>query len=648
MKNSILLLLFLFFTIFSYAQVGINTETPNSLSELDVENLQKDGIVIPKGVMVPRMSKADRDRINISDPIYANGLWLYNTDEDCFNYFSRADNKWKSVCGEIGRADFNVVCANSESLGTYMIGQAFNSSNVIKLTIEVTKIGTYEITVPSDNGYYFALNGVFPNTGKYTIYITGNGTPLNTGVYLSKIYNYGDYTGCTVSVSILGDPATYTMSCAISSSADIQTNPTTSTGLFGSYKVAQIVNPSVHYIRMRVNVTALGSWEASTNTVDGLSFSGSGSFTTLGTNYIVLRASGKPTTPYDKTFVISTNSAGGVSLSCNVLLRMTISKKRILSVGENAWSISGTTGVGDMFKNTTNFGELDYSTFKVVTPEIYPTSGAIYGTLVNAANILKYIDPAQPETLCDIVVFAHTNEINTDVVDALINYVRNGGVLLMFNEHMNSFMGNPNISNYQFVQRLFGDNSMVFVGGETQSLYQNYGAVMRLPSIDDPIINGPFGDLRNLYIGEDSGWADFIVTSSLDSRHVEWSYTSADYSVNNLNPTGSPYAGTAATATDGKIYPAGSIFTAGFKAKDYYFFWSGDGGFSAGTTVPGSNYSLPGLLSPSPNYRPIPKPDYGSQTYKFSVYNSQLFANLISWAFYRSEIDGIRKRIATN
>lgn len=647
MKSKILLFVFLSLVTLSYSQVGINTENPNSLAELDIVNIVNQGIVIPKGVMVPRMSEVDRNRINTSDPSYANGLWIYNTDENCFNYFSGATNRWKSVCGEIGKAKFNLICANSEVVGVYKRGQPLNNSNIVKLTVNVTKAGSYEITIPSGNGYFFAVTGIFPETGVFVILANGSGTPLASKTDTAKIYNYGNDMECKVSIQILPDAATYTMSCSISSGTEIQANPNTSTGVFGSYKLGQAVNPTKHFIRMKVNVTTTGSWEASTNSIDGLSFSGAGIFTTLGTNYIVLQASGTPRTQYDKSFVILTNSAGGENTSCTVLLRMTILKKRILSVGSNSWSITGTSGAGNMFKNIANFGEADYSTFKVVTPDMYPTSGSISGLQVNRANILKYIDPSQPNTLCDILVFTHTNEIATDVVEELISYVRNGGVLLMFNEHMNSFMGNNKISNYQFMQRLFGDNSMVFVGGETANIYQLPGAVMKLPSINDPIINGPFGDLRNQFIGEDQGWADFIITSTLDPRHVEWSYNSADYSVNRENPAGSPQNGTSSTATDGKVYPKGSVFTAGFKAKDYNFFWAGDGGFSAGTTDPSNRSAYPVLLTTS-GFRPIAKPNYGSSVNRFAVYNSFLFANLISWAFYQAETDGIRKRFGYN
>ncbi|HCO67537.1 MAG TPA: hypothetical protein DIT04_07260, partial [Dysgonomonas sp.] len=86
-KILMLLSCFLFVTGQIFPQVGINTDNPNSLTELEITNIiDGGGNIIPKGIMVPRMSEADRDKISISDASSANSLLIYNTDEDCYNY----------------------------------------------------------------------------------------------------------------------------------------------------------------------------------------------------------------------------------------------------------------------------------------------------------------------------------------------------------------------------------------------------------------------------------------------------------------------------------------------------------------------------------------------------------------------------------
>lgn len=49
------------------------------------------------------------------------------------------------------------------------------------------------------------------------------------------------------------------------------------------------------FVTVTVDVTRTGTWSYNTGTVKGLSFSGSGAFTTIGQQIIVLKASGKPT-----------------------------------------------------------------------------------------------------------------------------------------------------------------------------------------------------------------------------------------------------------------------------------------------------------------------------------------------------------------
>ncbi|WP_221406870.1 hypothetical protein, partial [Dysgonomonas sp. HGC4] len=68
MKNLFLLLIFSVLMSPLAAQVGINTENPNTLTEFDVRNLLANGTdTIPKGIMIPRMSELQRDQIDVSN-----------------------------------------------------------------------------------------------------------------------------------------------------------------------------------------------------------------------------------------------------------------------------------------------------------------------------------------------------------------------------------------------------------------------------------------------------------------------------------------------------------------------------------------------------------------------------------------------------
>lgn len=78
MKNKFLFL-FLLLTYFVNAQVGVGTLSPNVKSMLDIESVEK-------GVLIPRLTFAQITAINPSSG--ENGLFVYNTDENCINFWN--------------------------------------------------------------------------------------------------------------------------------------------------------------------------------------------------------------------------------------------------------------------------------------------------------------------------------------------------------------------------------------------------------------------------------------------------------------------------------------------------------------------------------------------------------------------------------
>ncbi|HHG84292.1 MAG TPA: hypothetical protein ENJ82_06040 [Bacteroidetes bacterium] len=65
--------------------INLSNSLPGNSALLDVS-------ADDKGILIPRMNTSQRD--NISNP--ANGLIVYNTDDDCINYFTTT---WKNICG---------------------------------------------------------------------------------------------------------------------------------------------------------------------------------------------------------------------------------------------------------------------------------------------------------------------------------------------------------------------------------------------------------------------------------------------------------------------------------------------------------------------------------------------------------------------
>ncbi|MBL7878960.1 MAG: hypothetical protein JNN23_03700, partial [Chryseobacterium gambrini] len=99
-RTLLIVLFFAFENFFSQynGAVGINTSSPNTNSVLDIVSGNSN-----KGILIPRLTETQRNAIVINSA-NDDGLTVYNTTEDCLNYWSLADNEWKSVCGQIGKS----------------------------------------------------------------------------------------------------------------------------------------------------------------------------------------------------------------------------------------------------------------------------------------------------------------------------------------------------------------------------------------------------------------------------------------------------------------------------------------------------------------------------------------------------------------
>src|SRR5450432_512916 len=66
--------------------------------------------------------------------------------------------------------------------GIYATGIALQPSNNVQLGVNVTTIGTYTLSTTVVNGIQFSGSGNFTFTGLQSITLTGNGTPITTGI----------------------------------------------------------------------------------------------------------------------------------------------------------------------------------------------------------------------------------------------------------------------------------------------------------------------------------------------------------------------------------------------------------------------------------------------------------------------------------
>ncbi len=589
-KVLLIAMLFVFGKFFSQTYngaVGINTTTPNSNSVLDVISGNNN-----KGVLIPRLTEAQRNAIVINQSS-DDGLTIYNTTEDCFNYWSFADNEWKSVCGQMGKAVFTIDCSSSKAMGSYIKGKELTNSNYLKITVNVTKPGNYTISGTTANGYNFYGTGVFLNTGTQTIQIPGQGIPQNIQTDNVSLEANGAEVTCTpaISITVLSPAGTYTMSCGTAT-------------VNGVYKVGTALTAS-NTITLPVNVTVLGSYTVTTNTVDGISFSGSGTFTSTGNQNITLSGTGTPTSTSVKTITITSDSQGGVSTTCSVNVVVVIPKKTVLHIGlETAYGYSAYTGPSrSLMDSPTNFGTaassiVKYEGFTHISLGSSPSSAALQTALNNKP---------------DIVVIGYNYTPNVTDAGYIASYLNKKGVVIAMTDDtgtaQNLFRG------------IFSDPTI------SASYGSGAGSVYALTNSDDPILNGPFGDVRGKNWGEDASTT--VNISGLTSGFVPYSYAQP------VNST---------TARTG---------ISGLRNTSLNFIWFGDGGFLSNENANGNQYTsntIEPFVAPSTGgYFPVQKSAYGYAGNGYAaggmqVQNSILFANMIAWAIKQAEFNGINTK----
>ncbi len=166
--------------------------------------------------------------------------------------------------------------------GSYLTGTVLDASNIVSLAVNVTKLGTYSVNTNSINGITFSGTGTFTVLGSQNIDLTGTGTPVAQGPYAFK----ATANGCTFTVDVIGagPAAVYTYTST--------TGNCTGPAVAGAYASGTVLG-AANTVDLKVNVTTAGTYTVTTNTANGVSFSGSGTLS-AGTQTIRLLGTGTP------------------------------------------------------------------------------------------------------------------------------------------------------------------------------------------------------------------------------------------------------------------------------------------------------------------------------------------------------------------
>nr|WP_297169093.1 hypothetical protein [uncultured Dysgonomonas sp.] len=587
MKKILLFLMFsIFVNIMLYSQVGINTENPNVLTELDVQNLAKEGIVVPKGVMIPRMTEEQRDLIDVSDASLANSLVVYNITEDCFNYYSKIEGEWRSVCGKLGKAVFDFDCSAIEVQGTYVEKKELNSSNALKIIVTVTKPGEYSIAGTTTNGYYFSTSGTFLTAGVFTVYVQGQGTPLNIGEDVVSILKNGEDANCAnlVKVNVLSAIAIYSLNC---SSIVVNGDYAKGVGL-----------TAANTITLNVNVSQAGSYSITTPLTNGVIFSASGNFTP-GIQLVTLRGTGIPTVNTDFPITINANTPeGNNTCTATIPVILPVMTYGVIGSGEYSW-----VGAARQLaiNNGASFGPagivktMGWNRLWQVT-----SASAAYTQLTNGT--------AKPDI---ILYFAYGANATTALATVLADYVNNGGVLIYAPAD-----DQATVTNY-LLSGIFGSSAATAVNiGTLTSANRDSYPINNLPN--DPIVNGPFGNLSGRYWQEDN--AGTVICTSLPPNSVQVASANNPNHNSNLSPD---YSVVWYNDSKNFVYFGDSVYGT---YPGFAYYGSTDG------TAP-TQFTAAGLPMSKFNNRWTSFPTF--------VYNSYLELNAIAWGIKKAAVSGI-------
>jgi hypothetical protein len=178
------------------------------------------------------------------------------------------------------------TCTGVVLAGTYMSGVAMSGSNTATIQVTVTSKGAYDITTTVVNSISFSAKGNFTNTGTQTVALTASGNPSAAGEKTFSVTGASNKCKFDITFSPAAPPAVFTLA----GSPDTCTAPVIS----GVYAKGTALSAS-NTITLKVNVTTAGSYNITTNTANGISFSGSGVFVSTGNDMdVTLTGSGTP------------------------------------------------------------------------------------------------------------------------------------------------------------------------------------------------------------------------------------------------------------------------------------------------------------------------------------------------------------------
>jgi hypothetical protein len=245
----------------------------------------------------------------------ATGSFTYLTPVEQGCSFTITVTKVPPVIAAFTLAGVPNNCQNAVIRGTYVAGAALSNANTVDIVVNVSSPGEYALHTDTIDGISFSKAGTFTVTGTQTVTLMGFGAPdLPQNIYFTLP---GGNSGCTfkVTVATFGPQGVY----VIESGSGGSPGPCIQT-LSGTY-TSNIPLSGSNTISIRIYVDTPGNFTVSTQTVNGMTFSYTGTFTTTGAQYIILQGRGTPLASGYFLFIpeiVGAHPLGGESCSFGV------------------------------------------------------------------------------------------------------------------------------------------------------------------------------------------------------------------------------------------------------------------------------------------------------------------------------------------
>lgn len=383
------------------------------------------------------------------------------------------------------------------------------------------------------------------------------------------------------------------------------------------------------------------------NEIDGISFMGDGLFKMKENSggyfsqKVKLNGTGTPKTSFVKYMNLYMNTTD--VQNCGFSVQMIYSKKKIVAQSLNISPSAGfvmNNEYSELFRESPyNFGPYPYSSVKI--------EGLDYHYLpVKVNNYMKSDNEALQTALGDADILitgksfgdrsftprTYTPELKQFIEERaaiVVNFLKAKGVVVIVEQDF--------VYLEAFFKTLYNNDIELefYKTGGTLSTSYLLGDIP-----NDPVLNGPFGDLVGKSWGAE-GLSYYTPTRPSGGAQLQSivGIPESDILVynNGLSADDGSYTG-----SGGSIKPLkGAVI---FKHLKYNLFVIAFDGFNLGnnnsTTSLFNSFDAFSIETANRTYRPIPKPNFGNSANKQSVYNSAFWGNVMNWTFERAEFHG--------